>query len=93
MDFISLVPLEFCHIGEPLLVGFCGIKLPVQKVLSKILWVLRMSGAATVVIFHGRADISGPADAEHPLVIDMDAVVMTQIIVKSPVALVRACGM
>ena len=64
--------IEFCHISEPLLIGLCGIKLPVQKVLGKILRVLRLSGAATVVIFHGRAYISGPADAEHPFVIDMD---------------------
>ena len=85
----SLIPLEFCYIGKPLLVWLLCIKLPVQKVLSKILWVLRMSGAATVVIFHGRADISGPADAEHPFVIDMDTVVMTQIVIEPPVALIR----
>lgn len=92
MDLASLVPLEFCHIGEPLLIGLCGVKLPVQKILSKILRVLRLSGAATVVIFHGRADISGPADAEHPLVIDMDAAVMAQIVVEPPVSLIRAFG-
>ena len=85
----SLIPLEFCYIGKPLLVWLLCIKLPVQKVLSKILWVLCMSGAATVVIFHGRADISGPADAEHPFVIDMDTVVMTQIVIEPPVALIR----
>lgn len=85
----SFIPLEFCYIGKPLLVWLLCIKLPVQKVLSKILWVLRMSGAATVVIFHGRADISGPADAEHPFVIDMDTVVMTQIVIEPPVALIR----
>ena len=85
----TLKPFEFGHIGEPLLIGLCGIKLPVQKILSKILRVLRLSGAATVVIFHGRADISGPADAEHPFVIDMDTVVMTQIVIEPPVALIR----
>lgn len=86
----TLKPLEFCHIGEPLLIGLCGIKLPVQKILSKILRVLSLSGAATVVIFHGRANISGPADAEHPLVVDMDAAVMAQIVIEPPVALVWA---
>ena len=90
MNLCSLVPLEFCHIGEPLLIGLCGIKLPVQKILSKILRVLRLSGAATVVIFHGRAYISGPADAEHPFVIDMDTSVMAQIVVEPPVSLIRA---
>ena len=86
----TLKPLEFGHIGEPLLIGLCGIKLPVQKILSKILRVLRLSGAATVVIFHGRAYISGPADAEHPFVIDMDTSVMAQIVVEPPVSLIRA---
>lgn len=86
----SFIPLEFCYIGKPLLVWLLCIKLPVQKVLSKILWVLRMSGAATVVIFHGRAYISGPADAEHPFVIDMDTSVMAQIVVEPPVSLIRA---
>ena len=88
----SLIPLEFCYIGKPLLVWLLCIKLPVQKVLSKILWVLRMSGAATVVIFHGRADISDPADAEHPFVVDMDAAVMVQIVVEPPVSLIRTFG-
>ena len=89
----SLVPLEFCYISEPLLIGLCGIKLSVQKIFSKVLRVLRLSGTATVVVLDCRTDISDPADAEHPLVIDMDTVVMAQIVVESPVALVRAFGM
>ena len=93
MNLGSLVPLEFCHIGEPLFVWLCGIKLPVQKILSKILRILRLSGAATVVIFHGRADISDPADAEHPFVIDMDTAVMAQIVVEPPVSLIRTFRM
>ena len=86
----TLKPFEFGHIGEPLLIGLCGIKLPVQKVFGKILRIFRVPGAATVVIFHGRADISGPADAEHPFVVDMDAAVMAQIVIEPPVALVWA---
>ena len=34
--------------------------------------------------------ISGPADAEHPLVIDVDTVVMPQFVIDAPVALARA---
>ena len=90
VDFVSLVPLEFCHIGKPLLIWLFGIKLSVQKILSKILRIFCVPGAATVVIFHGRAYISGPADAEHPLVVDMDAAVMAQIVIEPPVALVWA---
>ena len=89
MDFVSLVPLEFCHISEPLLIAFCGIKLPVQKIFGKVLRIFCVSGAATVVIFHGRVYISDPADAEHPLVVDMDAAVMAQVIVEPPVTLIR----
>ena len=89
VDFVSLVPLEFCHIGKPLFVGLFSIKLSVQKILGKILRIFCVPGAATVVIFHGRAYISGPADAQHSLVIDMDAAVMAQVIVEPPVTLIR----
>ena len=93
MDLVSLIPLEFCHIGKPLFIWLFGIKLSVQKILGKILRIFCVPGAATVVIFHGRAYISGPADAQHPLVVDMDAAVMAQIVIEPPVALVWAFGM
>ena len=86
----ALKPLEFSHIGEPLLIGLCGIKLPVQKVFGKILRVLRSPRAAMVVVLDRGTDISGPADAEHSLVIDVDTVVMPQFVIDAPVALVRA---
>ena len=89
MNLCSLVPLEFCYISEPLLIGLCGIKLSVQKILGKILRIFCMSGAATVVVLDRGTDISDPADAENPLVIDMDTVVMTQAVIESPVALIR----
>ena len=89
VGFVSIIPLKFCHVGEPLLIGLCGIKLPVQKVLGKILRILRSPRAAMVVVLDRGTDISGPADAEHSLVVDMDTVVMTQIVIKPPIALVR----
>ena len=88
----TLEPLEFGHIGEPLLIGLCGIKLPIQKVFGKILRVLRSPRAAMVVVLDRGTDISDPADAEHPLVVDMDAAVMAQIVVEPPVALIRTFG-
>ena len=88
----SLVPLEFCHIGEPPLIGLCGIKAPAQKIFGKKLRGLRSPRAAMVVVLDRGADISDPADAENPLVVDMDAAVMAQIVVEPPVALVRAFG-
>jgi len=84
----SLIPFELRHVGEPFLVGLCGIKLPAQKIPGKILRVLCLPSAATVVIFHSRAYISGSTDAEHPLIIDMDTVVMAQVIIESSIALV-----
>ena len=89
VNLSSLIPLEFCYIGKPLLVGLCSIELPVQKILSKILRILCLPGTSAVVVFHSRAYISGPADAEHPLVIDMDTMVMAQVVIESPVAFVR----
>lgn len=86
----SLIPLEFCYIGKPLLVGLCSIELPVQKIFSKILRILRLPGASAVVVFHGGAYVSGSADAEHPLVIDVDTMVMAQIVIEPPVALIWA---
>ena len=86
----SLIPLEFCYIGEPLLVGLCGIEPPVQKILGKILRIPRLPGTSAVVVFHGRAYISGSADAEHPLVIDMDTIVMAQVVIEPPVAFIWA---
>jgi hypothetical protein len=89
VGFVSIIPLKFCHVGEPLLIGLCGIELPIQKVLSKILRIFRLPGAATVAVLDRGADIPGPADTKHSLVVDMDTVVMTQIVIKPPIALVR----
>ena len=85
----SLIPLEFCYIGKPLLVGLCSIELPIQKILSKILRILCLPGTSAVVVFHGRVYISGPADAEYPLIINVNAMVMAQVVIESPVAFVR----
>ena len=89
----SLVPLEFCYISEPLLIGLCGIKLSVQKILGKILRIFCMSGAAMVVVLDRGTDISDLADAENPLVVDMNDAVMAQIVIEPPVALIRTFRM
>lgn len=90
VHFSSLIPLEFCYIREPLLVGLCGMKLTIQQVFSNMLRVFLLPGTATVVVLHGRAYVSDPADAQHPLVIDVDAVVMAQVIIEPAVAFIRA---
>ena len=93
VDLVSLVPLEFCHIGELLFVGLFSIKLPVQKIFGKVLRIFCVSGAAAASVLDRGADISGPADAEHPLAVDMDAAVMAQIVVEPPIALIRTFRM
>ena len=86
----SLIPLEFCYIGKPLLVGLCSIELPIQKILSKILRILCLPGTSAVVVFHGRVYISGSADAEYPLIINVNAMVMAQVVIESTVAFIWA---
>lgn len=89
----ALIPFELRHIGKPFLIGFVCIELAVEQILRNILGVLGPPGAATVIVFHGRPYISGPADPQHPLVVDMDAVVVAQIIVEPSVALIWAFRM
>ena len=48
------------------------------------------SGAATVIVFHGGPYVSGPADTQYPLVIDMNTVVVAQIVIESSVPFIRA---
>jgi len=73
----ALIPFEFCHIGKPFLIWFLRVELSVQQVFNKILGSLCPSGAATVIVLYSGADIFGPADAQHPFIIDVDAIVMT----------------
>lgn len=78
----ALIPFELRHIGKPFLIRFLCMELAVQQVFSKILRVLYPSAAATVIILHSGAYISGPTDAQYSLVIDIDTMVMTQIVIK-----------
>ena len=43
-----------------------------------------------VGVLDGGFDIPGPADAQHTLVVDTDAIVVTKVIIEPPIALVRA---
>ena len=89
----TLIPFELRHISEPLLIGFVSVKLTAQQVFGKILRILGLPGTAVVIIFHSRPYISGPADPQHSLVIDMDAIIMAQIVIQSPVAFIWAFHM
>lgn len=86
----SFVPFELCYIGQPLLVGLVCMELAVQKILSNILGILGSSGTAVAVVLHRRTYIPGLANPQYSLVVYTDSIVMTKIVVESPVALVRA---
>lgn len=43
-----------------------------------------------MIVFHSGTYISGLADTQHPFVIDMDAIVVAQIVIESPVAFIWA---
>ena len=89
----ALIPFEFCHIGKPFLIWFLRVELSVQQVFSKILGSLCPSGTATVIVLYSGTDISDPADAQHPFIIDVDAIVMAEIVVQSPVTFIRVFQM
>lgn len=90
VDSDSLIPFELGDIGQPLFVGAVRMKLAIQKIFSKILRIPGLPGTAPIVVLDGRFNVPGPADAQYPFVIDMDAVVMAQVIIEPSVALVWA---
>lgn len=47
-----------------------------------MLRILGLSGTAVAVILHRRPGISGPANTQHSLSIDMDAVIMEYVVVQ-----------
>ena len=89
----TLIPLEFRHVGDPLFIWLCGVKLTIQKILGKILRILRVTCAAVVGILDGGLYVPHPADAQNPLVVDMNIFVMPKIVVDATVALVRTLHM
>lgn len=86
----AFVPLELRHIGQPFFIGFVRIKLAVQDILRNVLGIIGLPGTAVAGVLDGRLDISGPADAQHTLIVDMDTVVVAQIIIEPAVTLIRA---
>ena len=49
----TLVPLEFCYIRKPFFIGLVRMKVPVQEILSYKLRILRLPGAAAIIILDG----------------------------------------
>ena len=88
VDFYALIPFEFRHVGEPLFVGLFGVKLTVQKIFSEILRSLCLPGTAVICVLDGGLYVPCPADAQDTFVIDVNAPVMSQVVVDAAVALI-----
>ena len=86
----TFIPLEFCHICEPLLIGLVRMKIPVQQILGYKLRILRLSRAAVVIILDGRLNAFGTANSENTLVVHMNVMVMAEIVIDAAITLVRA---
>ena len=89
----ALILFELRHIGKPFLIGFLRMELAVQQVFSKILRGFCLLGASTIIVLYSGSDIPDTADAQHSLIVDIDTVVMTQIVIQSPIAFIRAFRM
>ena len=85
----SFVPLELCHIRQPLLIRHIGMELPVQPILCVILRIGSLPGTAVVLVLNGGLDIQAAADAQYPFLVHIYLVVMSQIILDPAVAFVR----
>ena len=90
VDISSFVPFELRHIGQPLLVGCLGMEITVQYILCNILRVLGPSCTAVVAVLDGGLDVFLATDPQHPFVVNVDAVVMTKIIVDAAISFVGA---
>ena len=86
----AFVPFELRDVCEPLLVGLVRVELAVEQILRDVLRILRPPGAAVVAVLDGGLDAPGAADAQNALVIDVDIVIVAQLVVDTPITLVRA---
>ena len=88
--FYTFVPLEFCHIREPFLIGFICIELPVKQILCDVLRILSLPRAVVAAVFDSGFDAHGTADSQDTFVVHMNTVVVPQFVIDAPVAFIRA---
>ena len=88
----SLIPLELGHISQPFLIWLVRMELAVYKVFSSILGILCPPGAAMIIVFHRGTYIFNHSitPMQHPLVIDMDTMVVAKIVIEPSISLIRA---
>ena len=84
--FVLVIPFELSYISEPFLVRPVCSELPVKDVLCDELRIICLTCATEIPVLDRRLDVSGSADPERPLVIDLDAVLAVQIIIDPAVS-------
>ena len=93
IDLVNLnafIPLEFLYVGKPLLIRLIRMKVSIKQILRHKLRILRLSGAAVVVVLDGGLDTLCTTNPENALVVHMNVVVMPEIVVDTAVSLVWA---
>jgi hypothetical protein len=50
-----------------------------------------MSVTSSIVVLYSGAYIFCPANAQHPFIINIGIIVVTQIVMKPPIAFIRTC--
>ena len=96
IDLVNLnafIPLEFRYVRKPLLIRLVRMKVSIKQILRHKLRLLRLSGAAVVVVLDGGLDTLCTANPENALVVHMNVVVMLEIVVDTAVSLVWAFHM
>ena len=71
-----LIPLEFCHIGQPFLIGSIIMKVTGEQIFCDVLRILRTSGTVVAAVLNGGFYAFLPAYSKDALVIYMNTVVM-----------------
>ena len=84
----TLIPFEFCYIGQPFLIWLVRMKVTVKEIFSYILRILCSPCTAVVIVLDGGLDALGPADAENALVVHMNMLVVPQVIIDAAVAFI-----
>ena len=88
VDDQAFIPLELCHIRQPLFVWTTCPEFSVQKILRCYLRVRSISGTTLLSEFYGRLDMKRPAEIQNTLVAGSDIVVLLQIITDAAMSFV-----
>ena len=83
IDLVHLnpfIPTELCHVRQPFLVRSVRVELAVQNILGRVLGIPGTFGTSLVPVLNRGEKLLLPADPQHPLVRDHNAVVVFQLV-------------